>query len=198
MIPLQDRKQVLAETSQNVTELNTRSHFFMNGYWILLGMMGAGKSTVGRKLADLAQVPFEDADALLERRFGRPIHQVFSIYGEETFRGHETSILKSLNPKPGVLATGGGIVTRPENWDELHRLGRTIYLNVPAEALMMRLEKSKRRRPLLETENWQGRFTELFDARLPLYMKADIVFDVQIEDLEACAARLYEQLKVAP
>ena len=166
----------------------------MDGAWILLGMMGAGKSTVGRALAAKAEVPFQDTDTLLESRFGRRVSAIFDIYGEEAFRGHETSMLMGLERKPCVLATGGGIVTVPQNWDEFRRLGTTIFMDVPASQLKVRLAKSKKRRPLLEFEDWESRFESLFEARRPLYCQADIIFEIDAAHLEEAASQLYERL----
>ncbi len=166
----------------------------MDGVWILLGMMGAGKSTVGRALARLADVPFQDTDSLLELRFGRRVASVFAVYGEEAFRSHETSILEGLESGPGVLATGGGIVLAPENWEHFRRLGTTIFIDVPIEQLKARLVKSKKRRPLLEHSDWESRFDALAEVRYPLYRQADIHFNVNAEHLEGAAEQLYERL----
>lgn len=142
-------------------------------------MMGAGKSSLGRELAAASNRPFVDTDQLLQNRFGRPVAQIFQIYGEDTFRAHETSILKGLQPQACVLATGGGIVTRPENWEHLRRLGTVIYLRVPEDVLIDRLSQSKKRRPLLETEDWEGRVEDLLEVRKPLYEQADIIVDLE-------------------
>ncbi len=166
----------------------------MDRCWILIGMMGAGKSTVGRSLAGLAGREFVDTDLLLQNRFGRPVAQIFEVYGEEAFRGHETSILKGLEPAPIVLATGGGIVTRPQNWFELGRLGHTIYLEASAETLIERLERSKKRRPLLETENWQDRVRSLLEQRQPLYRQAEYIVNVDGIALEDAPSRLLANL----
>src|SRR3954464_1775303 len=93
--------------------------FLMERCWILVGMMGAGKTSLGRSLAGLSGREHLDTDHLLQRRLGRPIPQLFNIYGEATFRDHETSILKGLEPGPSVISTGGGIVLRPVNWVEM-------------------------------------------------------------------------------
>jgi len=167
----------------------------MAEWWILVGMMGSGKSTVGRRLASLAERPFQDTDTLLQNRFGRTISQVFNLYGEAAFRDHETSVLKGLQPEKGVLATGGGIVVRDENWDELRRLGRTIYLSVPSEVLAERLAQSKRKRPLLETENWEQKLHDLLDARAERYRLADLVYEVPRGDLDSAAQSLFDHLR---
>ena len=167
----------------------------MDGYWILLGMMGAGKSTVGRALSALLEVPFQDTDNLLERRFGRQVAAIFKIYGEEAYRGHETSVIEALHRQPGVLATGGGLVMREQNWEQFRRLGRTVFLDVPPEQLKDRLSRSKKRRPLLEHEDWRERFDVLYSTRLPLYARADIRFPVDAEHLETCAQLLFERIQ---
>lgn len=157
---------------------------------ILVGMMGSGKSTVGRMLAEETGLPFADTDSLLEVKIGRTISQMFRLYGEETFRGHETAILKGLEPEPGVLATGGGIVLREENWTEIRRLGSSLFLNVNEEILIRRVGESSRKRPMLELENWEDRFRELMAVRRPYYMKADFVIDIETEEFDEVLDRI--------
>lgn len=166
----------------------------MDRCWILLGMMGAGKSSVGRALAELSGREFVDTDILLQHRFGRPVHQIFSVYGEDAFRHHETSVLKALEPAPVVLATGGGIVTREANWAELKRLGLTIYLNASLETLITRLEASKKKRPLLMAEAWPERVETLLDQRKALYEQADMVIEVDSEDVKGLADRVLQAI----
>jgi shikimate kinase len=155
----------------------------MSKAWILVGMMGAGKSSIGRTLAEATNREFIDTDLLIQNRFGRTVSQVFQIYGEETFRAHETSVLAGLEPGEFVIATGGGIVTRPENWVELRRLGLTCYLDASFDTLCERLEVSKKKRPLLETDNWQQRLEDLIAVRKPLYAMADFSVEVNHNDL---------------
>lgn len=142
-----------------------------------MGMMGSGKSTVGRKLASELECDFEDTDNLIVARFGRPIDQVFRIYGEAAFREHEHSMLKGLVPSGRVLATGGGIVLRPDNWVEMRRLGVVVHLNASVEQLIDRLAKSRRKRPLLQFPDWTDRFRTLYETRAPLYAQADIIVE---------------------
>lgn len=169
--------------------------FFMSGSWILIGMMGAGKSSVGRALAELSGREFHDTDLLLQARFGRPVSQIFAVYGESTFRDHETSVLKGLEPNDVVLATGGGIVMRNCNWDEFRRLGTTIYLQAEFETLAERLSKSKKKRPLLECEDWQARLTSLLEARRELYEQADVTVSVDGIDVCEAAERAYQAVR---
>jgi shikimate kinase len=167
----------------------------MERAWILLGMMGSGKSAVGRGLAELSGRPFVDTDILLQNRFGRPVSQIFQVYGEQTFRDHETSILKGLEPGEYVLATGGGIVMRPENWCELRRIGTTIFLKAEFETIIDRLEQSKKRRPLLETENWQERARTILESRLHLYEQADLVVPVDGLELSTAPTRVLDAIR---
>jgi shikimate kinase len=166
----------------------------MERCWILLGMMGSGKTTVGRALAELSGREFVDTDQILQRKLGRPIMQLFELYGEDAFRAHETKVLRDLQPGPYVLSTGGGIIMREENWTELRRLGKTIYLDSPLAEILQRLEQSKKRRPLLQVEEWQERVRTLLDQRLPLYRRADFVFDMRGLDIDAAAETLHRVL----
>ena len=123
------------------------------------------------------------------------MHQIFGLYGEDAFRHHETSVLRSLEPGPFVLATGGGIVTREANWIELQRLGSTIYLNASLETLIGRLEASKKKRPLLMAEEWPERVGSLLEQRRPLYEKADLVIEVDSEDVKSLAERVLNAIR---
>lgn len=165
---------------------------------VLVGMMGAGKSTVGRMLADSLNVGFKDTDSLIETRLGRPTSQVFKLFGEDTFRQHETAILRSLQPEDDVLATGGGIVLRDENWTEMRRLGSTIFLDVDADRLKERLRRSKRKRPLLERDDWEEAFGQILESRRPLYLKADITVPVDTEDFTETIEKILEELGRRP
>lgn len=163
---------------------------------VLLGMMGSGKSTVGRALATRLNVPFRDTDQLLEYRLGRHIPQIFQLYGEDAFRSHETSVLRGLEPLDSVTATGGGIVLREENWPELRRLGTTVFLNAYPEVLIKRLDQSSRKRPLLAQDDWESKLRELLAKRLPLYQQADITVDVKDEEIESVVEEIIKCLNL--
>jgi len=152
--------------------------------------MGAGKSSVGRALAELSGREFMDTDLLLQHRFGRPVYQIFDLYGEDAFRQHETSVLKGLQPCPIVLATGGGIVTREANWPELRRLGMTIYLKASTDTIIARLTASKKKRPLLMADAWPEKVKELLAKRQPLYENADVIVEVDSDDVANVAKRV--------
>ncbi len=155
----------------------------MERTWILVGMMGAGKSSVGRLVAERAERDFNDTDSLLVHRLGRTIPQIFKLYGEQAFRDHETSVLRGLEPGSMVLATGGGTVLRPENWEELRRLGTTVYLNASVPTLIGRLERTRYRRPLLVADDWEDRIAELLEQRQPYYRQADL--SVVVDDMSS-------------
>jgi shikimate kinase len=161
---------------------------------ILVGMMGAGKSTVGKSLASQLGVSFADTDTLLVNKLGRPISQIFELYGEKTFRDHETSLLQSLKLKPQVLATGGGIVLREENWAEMRRLGTTIFLEVPVENLIQRLKRSRKPRPLLAVPNPEAKIREIYSAREELYKKADITINLGGKPLSEWVTAIRKEL----
>jgi shikimate kinase len=155
--------------------------------WVLVGMMGSGKSSVGRIVAHNAARTFHDTDNLIEKRLGRSIASFFKLYGEEAFRDHETSVLSQLEPGASVVSTGGGIVLRPQNWAELRRLGKTIYLQASADELIRRLQVSRKRRPLLAEDGWEDRIVELLVHREPLYLQADTVVRIDDADAESVA-----------
>jgi len=168
---------------------------FMDHCWILIGMMGAGKSSVGRALADLSGRPFWDTDQMLQIKLGRSISQIFQVYGEDAFRDHETCLLKSLTAESAVLSTGGGIVLREANWSELARLGTTIYLRAKPDTLIERLESSKKKRPLLLVDDWQNRLKALLELREPLYLQADIVVDMDDENVNSAAEAVLNAIR---
>ena len=163
-------------------------------YIVLVGMMGSGKSTVGRALAESIGVPFSDTDSMLERRIGRRIPQLFDMFGEATFRDHETAVLQNIEETDGVLATGGGIVLREQNWVEIRRLGVVLYLDVSAEILAERLERSNRKRPLLASEDWKDKLKKMLADRRPLYQRADFTVEVGDEPISQVVGRIREAM----
>ena len=164
-------------------------------YLILVGMMGSGKSTVGKALSEALDVPFLDTDAMLEYRLGRPVGQLFELYGEEAFRHHETAVLQAIEPDDAVLSTGGGIVLKPENWVEFRRLGSTVYLDASPEILIERLEKSNRKRPLLQHEHWHDTLRKIVETRKPLYEQADLIVPVGDQPISEVVDRIIECLR---
>jgi shikimate kinase len=135
----------------------------------LVGMMGAGKSTVGRLLAHALHYEFIDCDTELERRAGVRIATMFEVEGEAGFRARESALLEELTLRPAtVLATGGGAVLDERNRAWLRERGVVVFLDVDA-AEIARRTRHDTSRPLLQAGDRRSRIEELLDARLPLY-----------------------------
>lgn len=162
--------------------------------WIFIGMMGAGKTTLGKLVAEKTGRKFIDTDRLIEQRLGRPISQFFQLYGEEAFRDHETAIIVSLQPEPSVVATGGGAILREKNYDHLRTIGKVVYLRSNPRELIRRLEASKKKRPLLNAEDWETRLVGILEQRKALYEAADVIIDVDSLDQEGIVQKVIELL----
>lgn len=144
----------------------------------LIGMMGAGKTSVGRVLAKRLGKAFHDSDHEVVQRTGATIPLIFEIEGEAGFRTRETAVLGELTQLRNiVLATGGGVVLREENRALLKRSGCVVYLRVTVNELWQRTRHDKNR-PLLQIADPQAKLAELYAMRDPLYLEvADIVID---------------------
>ena len=164
------------------------------GNLFLVGLPGAGKSTLGRQLARRLGKTFIDADAELERRLGVTIATIFEIEGEASFRDREEAALIELAAMTNiVLATGGGVVIRAANRDRLRANGTVVYLHAPPETLRERTRRS-RHRPLLNTADPGTRLIELYTARDPLYRE---VAACVVESGRDEIARFARQLETA-
>ena len=136
---------------------------------ILVGFMGCGKSSIGRRLAGRLGHEFRDSDDLITARAAKSITDIFKSEGETGFRERETMELRELLDSQGiVLATGGGAVLREENREILHRIGLVVWLHSDPEILFERASRN-RKRPLLEVENPRGTFNALLESRIPIY-----------------------------
>jgi shikimate kinase len=144
----------------------------------LVGLMGAGKTTIGRSLAKHLDLDFIDTDREIEARTGVSIPTVFEIEGEDGFRKREAQVIADLSRLSGrVVATGGGVVLRPENRASLRASGFVVYLNVPPYTLWERT-RHDRNRPLLQVDDPLLKLKELYSQRDPLYREvADLVVD---------------------
>ncbi len=145
---------------------------------VLIGFMGCGKSSIGRRLATRLGHEFLDSDDLITARAGRSVAEIFATEGESGFRTRETEELQALEGNQGVvLATGGGAILSPDNREILHRIGLVVWLHADMETLFERATRS-RKRPLLEVENPRTAFTTLLESRLPIYeATADLKVD---------------------
>ncbi|MEB0040194.1 MULTISPECIES: shikimate kinase AroK [unclassified Pseudomonas] len=145
---------------------------------ILVGPMGAGKSTIGRLLSKELRLPFKDSDKEIELRSGANIPWIFDKEGEPGFRDREQQMIAELCEADGiVLATGGGAVMRSENRQALHAGGRVVYLHASVEQQVGRTARD-RNRPLLRTADPARVLRELLEIRDPLYREiADLVVE---------------------
>ena len=142
---------------------------------VLVGMMGAGKSSIGRRLAQRLGVTFVDADAEIEAAAGMTIAEIFATYGEPYFRsGEQRVIARLLESGPKVLATGGGAFMNPETRAGIRQKGVSVWLKAEFEVLMRRVKRrATADRPMLQGDPAQ-RIRHLMDERYPLYAEADV------------------------
>jgi shikimate kinase len=142
---------------------------------VLVGMMGVGKSSIGRRLAARLGVPFVDADAEIEKAAGMSIADIFARHGEADFRSGEARVIaRLLDGGPQVLATGGGAVMNADTRAAIKAKGVSIWLSAEFDVLMRRINKRKNERPLLQTADPAATLRELLVAREPVYAQADL------------------------
>ena len=153
----------------------------------LVGMMGSGKTSTGRPLAERLGYGFVDADAVIEQAAGCTIPEIFEQDGESGFRGIETQVLNAISQRHSlVVATGGGVVTQSANWGLLHS-GIVIWLDVDREQLLKRLRADTTARPMLQRPDPEAALDALLNERRPLYAEADltVVIDEEPPDVVA-------------
>jgi shikimate kinase len=147
----------------------------------LVGMMGAGKTSIGKRLSTRLEVPFADADHEIESAAGMPVAEIFTKYGEAEFRRLERSVLaRLLGEKPHVLATGGGAYMDETTRAAMKVSAFTIWLKAPVEILLGRVRKRQEHdqtRPLLANDDIRGTLERLLTAREPVYATADMVLE---------------------
>ena len=165
------------------------------GSIFLVGMMGAGKTSVGRLLARRIGKSFCDSDQVIEDRTGVKIPVIFDIEGEQGFRARESAILDELSQRDDiVLATGGGAVLDPENRIRLRQRGTVVYLRAAIKDLLHRT-RHDRNRPLLQTTDPRARLGEIYELRDPLYREiAHVVIDTGSQSLSNLVGRLEAML----
>ncbi len=158
--------------------------------------MGAGKSTIGRRLAESMGKEFLDSDHEIEKRTGVSIPTIFDIEGEQGFRDRESAVIDELTRKKGItLATGGGAVLNAENRRWLAARGIVIYLNATVDQLYKRT-RLDRNRPLLQTKNPKERLQQLLTERDPLYREiADLVVDTDDRSVQQAIPEMIEKIE---
>lgn len=161
---------------------------------VLVGLMGAGKSTVGRRLANALHLPFHDADHEIETAAGCSIADFFEKYGEPAFREGERRVIARLLDGPRhVLATGGGAFMDPTTREIIKRKGISVWLRADLDLLMARVSK-RQTRPLLKTADPRATMQKLMDDRYPVYAQADITVDSNGGPHEAIVQQIIAQL----
>ena len=141
---------------------------------VLIGMMGAGKSTVGRRLAARLGLSFVDADVEIESAAGMSIPDIFATHGEQAFRDGEVRVIaRLLDGAPNVVATGGGAWMRPDTRERIRARGVSVWLKADAEVLLRRV-KRRSDRPLLQTADPAATIEKLVAERYPVYAEADL------------------------
>ena len=160
----------------------------------LIGMMGSGKSQAGPVLAKMINYAFVDTDDVIEKASKQSISSIFEKDGEKVFRDVEKKVLKEISQHHSlVIATGGGLVTLPENWGILHQ-GIVIWLDLDLKRSIQRLESDKKKRPLLIGDDLAGNFSQILDSRKPIYLESDLRIEVEDQSPYEVATMIAEHL----
>jgi len=181
---------------QDTQPANSEQVADIPGNIFLVGMMGAGKTSVGRVLAKRLNKVFHDSDQVIEQRTGVKISLIFEIEGEAGFRHRESVVLDEMTAlEEVVLATGGGAVLAQENRNKLRSRGTVVYLRASVKDLINRTRHDKNR-PLLQTADPRARLNELYEMRDPLYREvAHVTIDTGSQSLATLVHRLHHALE---
>lgn len=166
---------------------------------VIVGMMGAGKTTVGRRLAHRLGLPFTDSDAEIETAAGMSVPDIFAAHGEPEFRAGEARVIaRLLREHQGIIATGGGAFINPETREAIKTHAVSIWIKADFELLFARVSK-RPGRPLLQTPDPRGTLQGLIDTRYPVYALADITVasrdvphDVVVNDILSAISRHFD------
>lgn len=162
----------------------------------LVGMMGCGKTTIGRGIAESLSRPFVDLDDAIEKRTNRTINDLFENSGEFHFRTCEAQVLRDL-PRSyprAVIATGGGTPLHFDNMDFLNANGLTIFLDIDIHMLVERLADQREKRPLLRRDDWETYLTGLAQQRRSAYEQAQVSVSINSNDAAATIKQILQQL----
>ena len=160
----------------------------------LIGMMGSGKSQTGPVLAKMINYAFVDTDDVIEKASKQSISSIFEKDGENVFRDVEKKVLKEISQHHSlVIATGGGLVTLPENWGILHQ-GIVIWLDLDLKRSIKRLESDKKKRPLLIGDDLAENFSQIYESRKPMYLESDLRIEVEDQSPYEVATMVAEHL----
>ena len=160
----------------------------------LIGMMGSGKSQTGPILAKMINYAFVDTDDVIEKASKQSISSIFEKDGEKVFRDVEKKVLKEISQHHSlVIATGGGLVTLPENWGILHQ-GIVIWLDLDLKRSIKRLESDTKKRPLLIGDDLAENFSQIYESRKPIYLESDLRIEVEDQSPYEVATMIAEHL----
>ena len=161
----------------------------------LVGLMGAGKTTIGRRLAQALRLPFADADDVIVQAAGQSIQEIFSSHGELEFRRGERRVIRRLlNEPPHVLATGGGAFIDPRTRALMKEKAISIWLKAPLDVLMARVTR-RDHRPLLKEDDPRAVMQRLMDERYPIYAEADLTIETGAGPHHAAVRAIIAALK---
>ncbi|MEP2642426.1 shikimate kinase [Roseobacter sp.] len=189
----------MSEFQQSVTNGEQTSSFVLKKTVVMVGMMGAGKTAVGRMLAQLLDVPFLDSDQEIESAANMSVPEIFARDGEPFFRARETEVIsRLLTGAPCVLSTGGGAFLSAVNQKAIAANGVAVWLDADLELLWSRV-RHRDTRPLLRTADPKATLTSLFAQRVPEYSKADVrVSCAPPVPLDRMADRVAQELLLRP
>ena len=160
----------------------------------LIGMMGSGKSQTGPDLAKMINYAFVDTDDVIEKASKQSIAEIFEKDGETVFRDLEKQVLKEISQHHSlVIATGGGLVTIPENWGILHQ-GIVIWLDLDLKRSIKRIESDDKKRPLLNDDDLSQTFSQIYESRKPIYLESDLRIEVEDQSPYEVASMIAEHL----
>ncbi|WP_298836098.1 shikimate kinase [uncultured Roseobacter sp.] len=189
----------MSDFQQSLADTSGTHRFVLKKTIVMVGMMGAGKTAVGRTLAALLDVPFLDSDHEIEQAANMTVPEIFARDGEAFFRARETEVIQRLlQGAPCVLSTGGGAYLSGVNRAKISQHGVAVWLDADIDLLWNRV-RHRDTRPLLRTENPRATLEALFEARVPDYSRADVrVPCAPPVSLEAMAQRVADVLVTRP
>lgn len=162
---------------------------------VLVGLMGAGKSCIGRKLAQRWSVPFTDADTEIEQAAGLTVAEIFAKYGEAAFRDGERRVMaRLLQGPPGILSAGGGAFMDPDTRRLIKEHGISVWLRADLETLVART-KGRTHRPLLNNGDPRQTLADMIEVRYPVYAEADITVDTGADNPTVTSNRVSAALE---
>lgn len=178
------------------SKLNTLLQSKLDRPVVLLGMMGAGKSRLGKKLAEQLNLPFHDADHEIEAAADMTIPEIFEKHGEAAFRdGERRVIARLLDNGPQILALGGGAFMNEETRAEINQKGISVWLDVELDELVERVNRKPGKRPLLARVDAKAKLSELLAERGPVYAQADIRATLSRADHSKAVKQIKQCLK---